>query len=273
MIECSHPQPEVRVWLHGPSGSRDVTHRHAQVCSTPLTIAVEVGGDCAGPHRLEFRSAARGTALGEIDLECRESVGGLRLFTPCAFRNFCLPAAKLRLELLFLSYQRWRTRTTMGADESLPTSLAFGAMTVLFSCPRPVVLARVWHRDRFNMFPLNLLCDLEHGRLAFSLKSSRQACALTVSASRLEMSNVPLAWGSRVDAMSRNDGLLSIPEAALPFGSAMCRRQVEIESTHPLGSHTMLVGRVVHEERPDSSEACFLIHGIYQAWRKRNGLA
>jgi hypothetical protein len=44
---------------------------------------------------------------------------------------------------------------------------------------------------------------------------------------------------------------------------------MEIEAVRRLGSHTVFVARVVHEERCSDGLQFFMIHGIYQAWRLR----
>jgi hypothetical protein len=44
---------------------------------------------------------------------------------------------------------------------------------------------------------------------------------------------------------------------------------MEIETVQSLGSHTVFVARIVHQEQCSHGLQFFMIHGIYQAWRLR----
>ena len=46
---------------------------------------------------------------------------------------------------------------------------------------------------------------------------------------------------------------------------------MEIEAVRKLGSHTLFVARIIRDERRSDGPQFFMIHGLYQAWRRSTG--
>jgi flavin reductase (DIM6/NTAB) family NADH-FMN oxidoreductase RutF len=156
-------------------------------------------------------------------------------------------------------------------------------MVVFFICPRPVVLVSVQHKDEGNVFPMNLMGPIGEGKFAFALNSTRHAAPIVVNARRAAISNVPLAEAVLAKGLGRNHLKTSIDLSKLPFESrpshtfgfpvpdfAVRVRELEIESSQRLGSHTFFIARLVHDERFTAAQEFFYVHGIYQSWRVRN---
>ncbi len=287
------PQQQVRVWLRGPVGDLDVTDRHALACGAPFKLGVYLGETQFVPgdaYRLHLHSGnERETLLGEVSLECEEIIqlGGPRitLFGARGFRNLCLPALDVWRQYAFFSYQRWNARHRKAPDEVKPTWLAFHCMTVLFICPRPVVLVSVAHGSRFNMFPMNLMANAPGGHFVFALNSHRKACPLILEAGRLAVCSVPVEKAEDARALARNHRVETIDEASLTFGLRRSPkfdlpvpefstriRELQVVTSHDLGSHTLVVAKIVHDERWEQRAEFFMVHGIYETWRRRNGL-
>ena len=63
-------------------------------------------------------------------------------------------------------------------------------------------------------------------------------------------------------------------EYGLPVPDFAVRvREMEIEFKQKLGNHTFFITRLVNDERFSATPEFFYVHGIYQAWRIRNGIA
>ncbi|HVW07371.1 MAG TPA: flavin reductase [Bryobacteraceae bacterium] len=284
------PQREITVWLHGVGEPRDVTARHVMACVDPLMIGVVFDSGWAIPPdrkarlclRFRERRGAR-RLLGEIRLAgAGEPFGedGLRLFRVRGSSNYCLPKLRLWGHFAYLAYRRRRFNNN---PEIRITPREAHTMVVFFICPRPVVLVSVLHGDESNVFPMNLMGPIGDGKFAFALNSTRHAAPIVVRARRAAISNVPLKDAELAKSLGRNHLKLSIDLSELPFGSrpspvfgfpvpdfAVRVRELEIESSQRLGSHTFFIARLVHDEQISVAQEFFYVHGIYQSWRVRN---
>jgi len=284
------PQCEITVWLHGAGAPRDVTNRHVMACVDPLIIGVVLDASHpippAGNGKLSLRFVERRGAkrlLGEIQLAgAGEPFGeeGLRLFRVRGSSNYCLPKLRLWAHFAYLFYRRWRFNNN---PEIRITPREAHTMVAFFICPRPVVLVSVRHGDEGNVFPMNLMGPIGEGRFAFALNSTRHAAPIVVKARRAAISNVPLTEAELTKALGRNHLKSSIDLSDLPFESrlspvfgfpvpdfAVRVRELEIESSQRLGSHTFFIARLVHDEQITVAQEFFYVHGIYQSWRVRN---
>jgi flavin reductase (DIM6/NTAB) family NADH-FMN oxidoreductase RutF len=284
------PQCEITVWLHGLGEPHEVTNRHVMACVDPLMIGVvfEPGWDIpsGGAAKLCLRFKERRGArrvLGEIRLAgAGEPFGsdGLRLFRIRGSSNYCLPKLRLWAYFAYLFYRRWRFNNN---PEISITPRAAHTMVAFFICPRPVVLVSVRHGEEGNVFPMNLMGPISEGKFAFALNSTRHAAPIVVKAGRAAISNVPLTEAPIAKGLGRNHLKTSIDLTDLPFESRLSQvfgfpvpefavrvRELEIESSQRLGSHTFFIARLVHDEQITVAQEFFYVHGIYQSWRVRN---
>ena len=284
------PQGEISVWLHGLGALRDVTNRHVMACVDPLTIGVVFDPWWTVPSASEARLSlrfverrGRKRLLGEIRLAgVGEPFGedGLRLFRVRGSSNYCLPRLRLWAHFAYLWYRRWRFNNN---PEIKITPREAHTMVAFFICPRPVVLVSVRLSEEGNVFPMNLMGPISEGKFAFALNSTRHAAPIVVQAGRVAISNVPLTEAGLTKGLGRNHLKTSIDLSQLPFESrpsptfgfpvpnfALRVRELEIESSQRLGSHTFFIARLVHDEQLAVAQEFFYVHGIYQSWRVRN---
>jgi flavin reductase (DIM6/NTAB) family NADH-FMN oxidoreductase RutF len=280
------PQSEITVWLHGLDNPYDVTDRHVMACVEPLTIGVvcDPAWRLESAHlKLQFKERhGQQRLLGEIRLKGPgvPAAHGLRLFGIRGSKNYCLSKPRLWTHYLYLIYRRRRFNNN---PEIQITPREAHTMIVFFICPRPVVLVSVLHEGAGNVFPMNLMGPIGDGLFAFALNSTRHAAPIVVSAGRLAISNVPLDQASLARQLGRNHLKTSIDMTQLPFEStpsstysfpvpdfAVRVRELEIESAKRLGSHTFFITRMVHDERRTAAPEFFYVHGIYEAWRRKN---
>ena len=290
------PQMEVRVELHGLSTPRDVTRRHMIACASPFTIGIgldaQLSMEVADASNLSLKFFEREgdqRLLASIELRLTSSVPAgaqeLFLFEVGSVQNHCLPKPRLWAHYLFLAYLRWRGSRTRKPGEIPMVARGIHAGIVCFICPRPVVLVSVPAGDAGdagNMFPMNLMGPVGDGWFAFSLNTTRQASPLVQRAGRVALSDLPFEQSDRARELRGNHKRESIRWKDLQFPTrtsaafgipvpdfALRVREMEIETVRRLGSHTVFVARIVHEERCSDGLQFFMIHGIYQAWRLR----
>jgi flavin reductase (DIM6/NTAB) family NADH-FMN oxidoreductase RutF len=293
-IGMVEPNAEIAVWLHGAGVPVDVTRSHSTACSDPFTICIGFSDDQKfkqdDERCLSMRFAERdrnGRVLGEIGLRQTESISlpgmELVLFRAQSAANHCLPPPRLAAHYLRQAYELWRGVNTSGMKMSF---LDRRAAIVTFIRPHPVMLVSVVEGTAGNMFPMNVMGELGSRRLAFALKDSRRAAHLVERIGRVALSSVPISLASFAYRLAVNHFRDSIAWDDLPFptkGSTTFGipvpafsprvREAEVEKVHRIGSHTLFVARLVHEERiAERAELC-VIHGFYQAWRLRKDRA
>ena len=285
------PQSEIRVELHGLGtrpGVRDVTGRHMIACASPFTIGIGLDAEPSGSSPLSLKFFEREgdqRLLAEIELRLSASVPAgeqrLCLFEIGGVQNYCLPKPRLWAHYLFLALVR--ARGTKKPGEIPMVARGVHAGIACFTCPRPVVLVSVADGAAGNMFPMNLMGPVGDGWFAFSLNTTRQASPLVQRVGRVALSDLPTSTNPTGVAASRgNHKRETIRWQDLPFPTrtsaafgipvpdfALRVREMEIETVRKLGSHTVFVARIIHEERCSDGLQFFMIHGIYQAWRNR----
>jgi flavin reductase (DIM6/NTAB) family NADH-FMN oxidoreductase RutF len=286
-IGMPDPQPEIRVWLHGMGAPRDVTFAHSIACACPFTICIGGVSPCDRPPGkqllLQFREhQGEKHLLAELVLHQTDTLltkgPALPLFQIESCKNYCLPKGRLWAHYLHLAYLQARS------DSHIRMSTCEAhAMIAAFICPRPVVLVSAVSGSRNNIFPMNLLGNLGDGYFAFALDSTRLAAPLVAEAGTVALSGIPMEHAEEARQLGKNHKRETISWDQLPFAikpSSACGIPVpcfasrvielQIETTHNLGSHTFFVARVIREERHRDDAQFFMVHGIYQSWRLAN---
>jgi flavin reductase (DIM6/NTAB) family NADH-FMN oxidoreductase RutF len=287
------PQSEVAVWLKAPGFCRDVTQRHLMAAAHPLTLGVgiEEGRDLRAIKRsgvaLEFRERAKSQRLlGTVNLQWLEAVpfegGGLHLFQVRSSRNYCLPQGWLWTHYAYYAWQRRRARWRTGAPAVEVLASELRSVIVLYICPRPVVLVSVKDGDAANIFPMDLIGAVGPQHFALGLHNTSAPLPLLDRSRRIALSSVPLEQKAWAYDLGKNHKRTSIDWAGVPFASTSSPtfgilvprfstrvREMQIETARDLGSHKLLLARVVQDQRCAEAPELFLIHGIYQARRQR----
>jgi flavin reductase (DIM6/NTAB) family NADH-FMN oxidoreductase RutF len=291
-VAMSDPQSEVEVWLHGLGPPLNVTESHAIACASPPIVAMRLDGAMTMHVKpganllLRFQQrGGDGVMLGQLGLQSSSVVetggGDLHLFEVQSSKNYCLPRLRIWGHSLFHAWLRARSKRI--TDVAM-TARAADAMTVLFICPRPVVLVSLTLGDSGNIFPMNLMGSFGNGYFGFGLNSRRLASSLVECAGRLAISGIPFEEALVARELGKNHRREAVDWSELPFrvtpsaalgipvpSFASRVREMEIEAVRKLGSHTLFVARIIRDERRTDSPQFFMIHGLYQAWRRNTG--
>ena len=290
-LELHNPQTEVEVWLDGSGDSVNVTGCHFMACGAPLLIGVgfeqseRLSAMSSQRPRLRFyRRTGEPRLLGEIRLEFDSSVGFssgvLGLFRIAGCSNRSLP----RLQVITHSMLHERSRR-QSKDFDVPiTARDARAMAVFYLCPRPIAVVTVGDQECGNLFPMNLMGPLDRDSFAFALNSTRAVAPLVDRARRIVLSAVPFEHAATVAALGKNHRRSSIDWDRLSFSIihpsqinapvpsfALNVCEMQVETIHCLGSHTLFVAKVVARESFADGLQLFVAHGMYVASQRRHG--
>jgi hypothetical protein len=293
-IGLRQPQGEVAVFLHGFGDPVDVTERHTMACCAPFLIGVSVdsGYNVAAARgrgvSLRFcERAGQNRTLGVIRMTLNTVVplerSQLVLFRVLGSRNHCLPMLRLWAHSLPHSISNWRNLPTFDVKM---TAREIRASQVAFIRPHPLMLGSVSGEAGGNIFPMNLMGNLDHDCFAFALKDSRRAAHLVERAGCIALSHVPLPLCSVAFRLAINHTKEFIDWNQLPFALASSRdlripvpassprvREMKVEQVHKLGSHTLFLTRILSDEWHSNASQVHLVHGFYQHWRLRGDKA
>jgi flavin reductase (DIM6/NTAB) family NADH-FMN oxidoreductase RutF len=203
----------------------------------------------------------------------------LLLFRAARAKNYCLSPLRLSAHYLMQAYSLWRRPSTSGLTMSF---LDQRAAIVTFIRAHPVMLVSSMDASGGNMFPMNLMGEIGNGRFAFALKDSRRAAHLVERTRRVALSSVPISQAAMAFRLATNHFKDSIVWEELPFTTRLSTtlripvpvfthrvRELQVETVRPIGSHTLFLASVVHEETLSEVPELCVIHGFYQAWRLR----
>jgi len=284
------PQRAVSVWLHGMGPPLDVTYRHSMPLAAPFMLCLSFNKN-QGPigneaDRLSLKFCEQNgdqRVLGEIGLKLLQRIPlnsrEFLIFGARYTANYCMPA--LRLWAHYLLYARAERLAQVPPDISF-SFVSKRALEVIFLCPRPISLVSVITDIKGNMFPVNVMGDVDDGYFTFSLRSTKIPSNLVANAGRIALSSVPFKQGSFAYQMGVNYSRPSANWYELPFETKKSNsfqipvpvfsyrvREMEIEKVQPLGGHIMFITRIVSDECYSDGQELFVAHGFYEAWRLR----
>jgi hypothetical protein len=217
------PQTEITVWLHGMGSPLDVTHRHSMACADAFAvgIAFDSGQSPSENDRLSLQFRERNgnrQLLGEIGLRQTKtiSVAGaeILLFQARSAAIHCLSTRQLWTNYLFHAYADLRSNSRSDINLSFREKRAMAAM---FLCPRSIALATASEEEGGNIFPVNVMGDLDNGYFAFSLKGGKLPSALVVRTRRIALSSIPMRQGSIAYQLGAHHNKKFIDWYRLPF--------------------------------------------------------
>jgi flavin reductase (DIM6/NTAB) family NADH-FMN oxidoreductase RutF len=287
-LGLTDPQTEVTVWLYGMNAPLDVTCHHSMACAAPFIICIAFP-DGQNPSeedlkRLSLKFCERNgmkRVLGEIGLRPtsvhRATDLLLGFFEARSSTNYCLPKARLWAHYLRHAYSRLQRPDPSDVKMSF---LERRAAMVMFIRPHPVSLVSLGGETGGNIFPMNLMGDLDNGYFAFALKNSRRAAHLVEHTRRIALSSVPLSQGSLAYQLAVNHTRDRVEWDQLPFATRESTvfkipvpvftqrvREMEVTKVQNIGSHVFFLARIVHDEIFSPGPSLSAIHGFYQAWR------
>lgn len=301
-VGLHEPQMQIRVWLYYEGEPFEVTRNNVTAALRPFTIGIveresraEKGettpsrlsaSQDRGKPRLVFKEwGGREKVLGELFLRQVRMIdtgnGVIRLFEITGHRNYCLPPLKMQLHYL---WRWWQGRKHSGGYNFQMATGDLYAYYVFTICPRPVVLVSVVHEQSSNIFPMDLIGPTDSPYFLMALRNTSPAVALMKASRRMVLSGCPFSYQSiaydlgahhrkeRIEWDTLSFSIHPSPTFGIPMpDAAVFVREVAVETTYEVGSHSLFVTRIVHEERYTEEPQLFHVAGYYHDWLERNG--
>jgi flavin reductase (DIM6/NTAB) family NADH-FMN oxidoreductase RutF len=288
------PQVEVKVWLVGMGGPRDVTGRNVLAATRPLVVgigledSVDLKAISKSQLVLEFREGNAAQALlGKIGLTLTDSLrleGGELL---CLFRthnpvNYCRSKSDVWRRYLHVAYAQWRNERGPHPPDIRMVASELHALFVFYVCPRPVVLVSVVDGEAGSIFPMDLIGPIGRRHFSIALHTTSKALPLIERSGRIALSSVPVEKMTLAYQLGKNHGKASVDWASLPFSMttspnlglpipefSLRVREMEVAEFRPMASHAFFICRMVKEYSVADGLQFFQAHGFYEEWRKQ----
>jgi flavin reductase (DIM6/NTAB) family NADH-FMN oxidoreductase RutF len=287
------PQAHIKVWLVGMNMARDVTHRNVIAATRPLTVGI--GLEDADPRALsrsrldlEFRRVDdTKSLLGKMGLVLVDTVrlekgGWLCLFRTRRPANYCQARSIIWKRYLHSSYAQWRKERGPNPPKVRMVASELHALFVLYICPRPVFLVSVCDGKASNIFPMDLVGPVAQQRFSIALHTASKALPLIEHSRRIALSSVPAEKIPLAYQLGPNHNETSVSWSSVPFrlavSSEFCLpipdfalrvRELEVSEVRQIGSHVLMVCRVVADNAMADGLQFFQAHGFYEEWRRQ----
>ncbi|MFC4764707.1 hypothetical protein [Dyella koreensis] len=284
-VAVAPPQQMVTATLHWDGKSADVTADHTVASLKPLVIATSID---AGLHPfIEYRDRTTGRLLGTLRLERTAYVvtedTSLTLYHIAAGEHRCL-GWPLR------PWNAWLQNRLMLGNQGSPHSAlepaAVQQLMIAYLCPRPVILVSVDAPDHRNIFPMDLIGPLERsGYFSLALRSTNVSMPTMREVRRVALSSIPATMKGVVYKLSEHHKQPLMDWDALPFPARLTRefgipavasalrvRELAIEHSQEIGSHTLFLGRIISDESLAEGTQLHHTAGFHQAYRRRQNL-
>lgn len=288
------PQCDIKVWLVGTKVVRDVTTRNVLAATRPLSIGIGLEDDedfrnlSSNRVFLEFRSAhPPETLLGKVSLAFADSIrleegGTLCLFTTRHPANYCQARTLVWKRYLNFSYAQWKNERGPKPPKVRMVASELHSLFVFYICPRPVVLVSVVDGEAGNIFPMDLVGPIGHRQFSIALHATSRGLPLIERSGRVALSSVPVAKMSLAYQMGQNHNKASVCWSSVPFSLiaspsfylpipefALRVRELQVVDVRAMGSHVLIICRLVADNSFVDGLQFFQAHGFYDEWRKQ----
>lgn len=282
------PQREVSVSLDWPGRSVDITENHTVASLKPLKLAIGLGDGMAAIETagLVYRDNISGRRVGRVDIR----LSAVRSIAETTIGLFEVVDASQRC----LSWPRrdWNTwlqaraiRRNRNPHNFQMAPAAVQQLMTIYICPRPVVLVSVSETAHSNIFPMDLIGPLGPGCFTLALRSTSISVPTMVAARRIAISGIGAEHKAAVyklgehhkkefaDWSTLNFATQPTPTFGIPaIASALRIRELAVEHSEVIGSHTFFVCRVISDGQPNSGPQLHHVAGFYQEFRRRCGV-
>ena len=279
--------PVQKVWLHIDSQVTDVSTTHWLLCIEPIMYGVWIEKKEFIEHKQtgDFTLYLGGSIVeSKNKVESAEAVLSLDLFDRINESDGTLLLLKLNKSSLhqlgiikrYLLFFRYYKRDGL-------TFSRFKAFVSAYSHPRRIRVVSFRKDDYYNIFPMDLLGDIsQHKRYVFGLRHSNVALPMILETARMVVSEVSYKWKDNIYELGKHHSSDPPSLGLLPFRvfeSTNFRfylpewvesyKEVNIKKSLNLGSHMLLWGEIVNEERlTKTSGHLFLVHFLHYLHQK-----
>jgi flavin reductase (DIM6/NTAB) family NADH-FMN oxidoreductase RutF len=283
------PQQAISVSLDWNGRSVDATANHTIASLRPLAVAIGFSDVCAIPSRatLVYRDNVTSSAIGHVAL--RHSTARVVAGMPIGI--FDVDGADQRC--LNWPQRPWNVwlqsraiRRNKNPHNFQMTPSAVLQLMTFYICPRPVVLVTVSAPAHSNIFPMDLIGALANSCFTLALRSTSVSVPAMIESGRFAISGIGAEHKDAVYKLGEHHKRAFADWEALPFSiaptetfgipavaSALWIRELAVQHSEQIGSHTFFVCRVVSERELSRGPQLHHTAGFHQEFRRRKGRA
>ncbi|HWY13984.1 MAG TPA: flavin reductase family protein [Rhizomicrobium sp.] len=281
------PQGAISVSLLWNGKAADVTENHTIASLKPVTVAIGLDGtthDLAS-GTLEFVDTTTRKPIGSLQISrvAGRNTGGAQIgfFRIVEADHCCLPWPQRPWNAVLQA--RAIRKYKKPHNFHMPPA-AVQQLMIFYICPRPVVLVSVSEGRHSNLFPMDLIGPLANGYFTLALRNTSVSVPAMVKAPRLAISGMPAEHKDVVYKLGEHHKKQFVDWDKLPLpvilteklklpaiGSALWIRELSVEASEVIGSHTFFTCRVVSERQLSSGLQLHHTAGFHQEFRRRRG--
>lgn len=281
------PQQAISVSLDWNGHSIDVTTNQTIASLRPLAVAIGSSAMSVVPSRaaLAIRDSATGRAIGQINLRhsLRRTIDGIpiEIFDVDGADQWCL-AWPQRPWNAWLQSRAIRRNKNPHNFQMTPEAVQ--QLMTFYICPRPVVLVTVSGNRHSNIFPMDLIGPLVESFFTFALRNTSVSVPVMIETGRFAISGIAADQKDTVYKLGEHHKREFADWSALPFAmtstktygipavaNALFIKELAVQHSEQIGSHTFFVCRVVSERRQSDRPQLHHTAGFHQEFRKRQG--
>jgi len=264
-----------KVFVTNGRHTLDITHRHNIACQSPFCFAI-----CFSTEEfLLFDAVTLQVTINNGSRICA-SLKLSRIQTHNIQRTalawFTIDEARCHqsnfLKRFFLLKYRFRGNN---ATANVATTLA-----ALYTYPRKVILVSFKEDGYYNIFPMDFQCYVkEAGIYLLGLRTTNITLQKIIEQKKFVVSDTGTAALETILALGNHHSRAPTSPGDLPFALTESRlfqfpvaafaggyKEMELLTHFPLGSHTLLVGKMVHEKLADATiKDYYYIHYLQMA--------
>jgi flavin reductase (DIM6/NTAB) family NADH-FMN oxidoreductase RutF len=284
-VGIEYPQQAISVSLEWNGHSVDATTNHTIASLRPLALAIGLSDLPTPPATLVYRDVQSGKEMGYIHLchSTSRSVAGV----PIGFYD--VDRADHRcLHWPQRSWNAWLQSRAMRRNRNphnfQMTPQAVQQLMTFYICPRPVVLVSVSEVTHSNIFPMDLIGSLANSCFTLALRSTSVSVRTMAESRRLAISGIGAERKEAVYKLGEHHKSAFADWNTLPFpmapteafgipavASALWIRELAIQHSEEIGSHTFFVCHVVTERQLSRGPQLHHTSGFHQEFRSRRG--
>jgi hypothetical protein len=276
-----------KVFLETAGAVKDVSQQHALFCIEPIIFGIWFDKSEWQPQKKQYEvyqlyfGAAPGAGKPEATMtlvffDCIED-GNLVLLLLKLEKSSVYHLSPLKN---FLIYYRYYRRDGMLFPK-------FKSHVCAYSYPRKIRLVSFRQDDYYNIFPMDLLGDIErHGKFVFGLRHSNIAQQKIIDTRKILVAEVPVEHQKILFQLGKHHSTKPPAISALPFEVMTSKnfsfyipswvesyKEINITKTINLGSHLLLYGEVKEKVvlKPSSAHV-YMLHFLHLLHQKNRGL-
>lgn len=250
-VKLAPEEIQEKVFIVNGNDQEEISFDHCIVCHDPFLVATLSEGT-----KLEVRR--NGKLCADAHLRFKHRVDSILVYEIISTRSYQLPYWRQ-----YILQKRYFLR---GKKDTFLQGMIYAAM---YAFPRRVIAVSYKDDSYFNIFPMDFQCYIEKkNMMLFGLRTTNTTLKKILLAKKLVVSDTTSVDFETIYDLGRNHSAAPPAIDQLPFGVMKSEKfgfwvpefsatykELEIVNSVELGTHTMMVGRVVNYKKIRDEES------------------